>query len=288
MVKSDGYPSPCCAGARGGASRPARNITPAGVTKPLRDTESVVLAYAVRALEQWIGGDPGAAVADADRGVQIGSHWDRRFLAQALGTQALVHAVTGDRPTDRPRLRPPAGRRICCRESPGRRGGLPGGAESLAGAGEPGQVGDAVGVLDEAAADLPQAVGRDSPAPLRFSINLGWAALGAGDLARDWANFVHSLSRGGPVNPDRESAEVLLGHRLRAVRPRRPGGRADAGRRRGADAAAGGADVSGTACRGGPGGAFCRWPAGAVVDSESDGALVQRLRELVDGALRRP
>jgi hypothetical protein len=28
--------------------------------------------------------------------------------------------------------------------------------------------------------------------------------------------------------------------------------------------------------------------AGAVVDSESDGALVQRLRELVDGALRRP
>jgi hypothetical protein len=51
----------------------------------------VVLAHAVRALEQWIGGDP--AVADADRGVQIASHWDRRLLAQALSTQALVDQV---------------------------------------------------------------------------------------------------------------------------------------------------------------------------------------------------
>jgi len=31
------------------------------------------------------------------------------------------------------------------------------------------------------------------------------------DVARAWENCVHSLSRGGPVNPDRESAEVLLG-----------------------------------------------------------------------------
>ena len=31
------------------------------------------------------------------------------------------------------------------------------------------------------------------------------------DVARARENCVHSLSRGGPVNPDRESAEVLLG-----------------------------------------------------------------------------
>ena len=31
------------------------------------------------------------------------------------------------------------------------------------------------------------------------------------DVARAWENCVHSLSRGGPVNPERESAEVLLG-----------------------------------------------------------------------------
>ena len=31
------------------------------------------------------------------------------------------------------------------------------------------------------------------------------------DVARAWENCVHSLSRVGPVNPDRESAEVLLG-----------------------------------------------------------------------------
>ena len=60
---------------------------------------------------RWLGGaastqasgDSGhrgtAAIADADRGVQIAALLDRRVLAEALSTQALVHVVTGDRPT---------------------------------------------------------------------------------------------------------------------------------------------------------------------------------------------
>ena len=138
---------------------------------------------------------------------------------------------------------------------------------------------DAVGVLDEAAADLPQAVGRDSPAPLRFSINLGWAALGAGDLARAWENFVHSLSRGGTVNPDRESAEALLGigcvlsARADPVAAPMLAGAGELMRRLAVPMSAELRAAVDRAVRSAGG------TAGAVVDSEPDGALVQRLRE---------
>jgi len=255
------------------------------VLDPSADTESVVLAYSVRALEQWIGGDPAAAVADADSGVQITSHSHRRFLAQALSTQALVHAVTGDRPTA------PAAARRAKDLLPGipwasRR--LPTALTLSLALVNMGLFDDAVGVLDEAAADLPQAVGRDSPAPLRFSINLGWAALGAGDLARAWENFVHSLSRGGPVNPDRESAEVLLGigcvlsARADPVAAPMLAGAGELMRRLAVPMSAELRAAVDRAVRSAGG------TAGALVDSESDGALVQRFRELVDGALRRP
>ncbi len=178
------------------------------VLDPAQDTETVVTAHAVRALEQWIGGSLGAAVADADRGVRIAAECDPRWLAQALSTQALLHAVTGDRATALAAARratdlltdlPWASRRLTAALD------LSLALVNL------GRFHDAVAILEAASSDLPRISGRQAPAPLRFSINLGWAALGAGDPARAWESFVHSLRRGGPVNPDRESAELLLG-----------------------------------------------------------------------------
>ena len=172
------------------------------------DAEPVVLAYAVRALERWIAGDPAAAISDADLGVRIASRWGRPFLPRALSTQALLHAVTGDRPTALTAARR-AQELLPTTAWASRR--LPVALNLALALVNLGQFADAVQVLEDAALDLPPANGRESAAPLRFWVNLGWATLGVGDLDRAWDSFVHSLRRSGPVSPDRESAEVLLG-----------------------------------------------------------------------------
>ena len=216
--------------------------------------------------------------------MQIASQWDRQCLGQALSTQALVHAVTGDRPTALAAARraqdllpamPWASRR------------LPAALNLSFALVNLGLFDDAVGVLDEAAADLPRVVGRDTPAPLRFSINLGWAALGAGDLDTAWENFVHSLRRGGPVNADRESAEVLLGigcvlsaRADPAAAPVLAGAR-ELMRRLAVPMSA---ELRAAVDRA----EHSAGGAAAAADSGSDVILVQRVRELVDDALRRP
>ncbi len=254
------------------------------VLDPTQDNDSVVMAFAVRALEQWIGGDAPAAVADADRGVRIAAQCGGQFLAQALSTQALVHAVTGDRPTALAAARraaellpamPWASRRLSAALN------LSLALVNL------GRFDDAVGVLDELAADLRQVVGPDAPSPPRFSINLGWAALGAGDLAGAGENFAHSLRRGGPVNPERESAEVVLGIGCVLSALSDPAAAAVLARARELMrrlAVPMSAELQAAVDRaehatGGTGTA--EWA------SESDGILVLRLRDLVDDALHR-
>ncbi len=178
------------------------------VLDPSEDTESVVSAYRVRAVERWLSGHPAAAAADADLAVQIAARWDPQLLAQALSTQALTHAVIGDRATA---LAAAERAMELLPELPWASRRLTAALELSLALVNLGCFSDALGILDAAALDLPQTTGRDTPAPSRFAVNLGWAALGAGELGRARENFVHSLRRGGPVAADPESAEVLLG-----------------------------------------------------------------------------
>jgi DNA-binding SARP family transcriptional activator/tetratricopeptide (TPR) repeat protein len=178
------------------------------VLDPATDAGSVVQAHAVRAIERWLAGSTPEALADVDIGVHVAERCDQRWLAPALSAQALLHAVGGDHSVA---LAAAHRARTLLPDVPSAARRLTTTMDLSLALVNLGRFRDALAVLDDATEDLPHVLGGDVVAPVRFSINRGWAALGAGDPSGARSAFLSSLRRVGPVHADRECTEVLLG-----------------------------------------------------------------------------
>ncbi len=165
----------------------------------------LVTAHTASALERYASGDRDGALRSARASVAVARTTGPERLADALGVEALTLAASGEDEAARAVI---AEASDLVRESGSVAARISVSSNLALALVDIGDFDRALRLLDEVGAAIPGLLGAP---PDFFMLNLGWAALGAGDLDRAREAFTVGIGAGAAARADRHTAEGYAG-----------------------------------------------------------------------------